>query len=255
MAPFLLFRQRYSSKSHIYIVKYAPIFLLLISLLGCATHPKQADQISSTDEAIKALSAQPCCAELKDLRALPLSKVGEDFDFQIAPPDRPLMSARGRAYARMLTLPDDHKAYHFMISSYSSKVRNFRQIYAPVVLVLNEDYSLSRKSDLQTLRVDVENPMWQERERITLFVKVDRSTRPKEKYLVVTTDPAVYGKFLDLRSTPGPQGTPLYYVTRVTPEPSSKFLPDPIQVGPEGVLRITNLSSAMRKPFDYWIMF
>ena len=29
----------------------------------------------------------------------------------------------------------------------------------------------------------------------------------------------------------------------------------PIKVGPEGVLRITNLSSTMKKPFEHWITF
>lgn len=236
------------------IAKSAPIILLLASLLGCASHPQQASHVSFIEEATKALSTQPCCAAMKDLRTLPLTKVGEDFNFQLLPPDKPLSNALGRAYARVLPLPDDHKTYHFVIESYSSKVGSFKQVFAPVVLVLNDDYSVSRKSELQMLRVDVERPMWQERERITLFVKVDRATRPREKYVVVTTAPEAYGKFLDLRRIPTPN-SPLYYVTRVTVAPSSNFLPDPIQAGPEGVLRITNLSSTMKKPFDHWIMF
>ena len=239
---------------HFNILKYAPIILLLISLAGCATHPQPAAHVSSTGQAVETLSIQPCCVALKDIRSLPITPVGENFDFQLGPPDKPFASPQGRSYARVLTLPDDGKTYHFVIESYSSKVGGVRQIFAPIVMVLNNDYSISRTSNLQILRVGVENPIWKERERVTLFVKVDRDTKPKEKFVVITTDPEAYGNFFELLRIRTPN-SPLYYVGRLTNEPSTEFLPDPIQVSPEGVLRITNLSSFMKKPFDHWILF
>ncbi|MBT0963448.1 hypothetical protein [Denitromonas iodatirespirans] len=234
-------------------MKYTSI-LFIVLLVGCATHPRQTGHVVSTEEAVAHLHAQTCCADIRDLPTLPINEVGASFDFKVTATGKPIGISKGAAYGRLLTLPEDGRTYHFKIESFSSKIENRRQLFAPIVVVLNDDYSVSRVSSMPMLRVDDENPIWQEREHVTLFVKVNRKTRPHERRILITTDPGAYGKYLALRRIQGPEG-PIYYVTKLTAEPTSTLLPHPIQASPEGELRLTNLSSVMSKPFDHWIMF
>jgi hypothetical protein len=233
---------------------------LFISLINTACQsPQIVKGEARTVEAAKAsLLNVDCCRVLSQISSLPSGGVGAEHDILLSASKERLRSPVGTGYYAAIQVPDALEQYHFEVQTFSSPTSNGRAIPIPIVLVLNDDFSLSRYSTVSMAAYRRAHPLglWGERERLVIFVRVDRLRNPKERYIVITTPENTYGNSVSFSSEigGGVSVVPLGSTIAVYSSSAEKIGATLIS-SPEGELRITNRSSLISKPFDRFVLF
>ena len=232
---------------------------LLVLLLGACQSPKAVKEAAgSVDVVLSNLQSVPCCIALDQISASPAGTVGTEIDAWLGSTKQRLRTPLGTGYYVAVKVPDAAQQYHFEVQSFSSPATGGAVIPVPIVLVLNNDFTISRRSTVDMLKYWRAHPLglWGERERLSVFVRVDRVANPAEQYVVVTTPEETHGTPVAFSNEVGGgiSVVPLGSATAIYASPSQRFRAR-LMSSPEGEVRITNRSSLMSKPFDHLLRF
>ena len=217
-------------------------------LLGaCASKQPMARTDFTSDQAMTQFRSADCCQSLSQIVATPL-----EAEISIPPAsNRSLLnSPAGKGFYGAFALPDDDKTYYFRVESLVLRsAESSGHVVAPFVLILNQDFSISRASSPSMLTYHPENKFYGERESLYLFVKVDRKLRPTEKYVVVTTFEQLVGRDLDFTAVSGGgvMVMPLGKAIAVAPAPTIQRSAT-LRSSPIGQTRLIYLASKWDQP-------
>lgn len=170
-------------------------------IAACETPPSTVLDDSSYRHAEALFRTAPCCAVPENMIRSPLQA---EWDFLLSESGSLLMSSVGKGYYKAVELPEDRKTYYFQIDSFATGEGTDKQMAVPIVLVLNDDFSVSRASHPDMLDYRAPSRFWRVRESYQLFVRVDRASRPRERYVVLTTAEKLIGRRFKFRARSGP---------------------------------------------------
>lgn len=240
------------------LIRFAGPLILLLMLGACASPKAVKEEARSVDVALADLQSVPCCVALEQISASPAGTAGDEIDGWFGSTKQRLRTPLGTGYYLAVKLPDALQQYHFEVESFSSPAVGGAVMPIPVVLVLNDDFTISRRSTVDMLRYWRAHPLglWGERERLSVFVRVDRQVNSRERYVVVTTAAETHGTAVVFNNEMGGRiaVVPLGSSTAIYSLPSQRFGARLVS-SPEGEVRITNRSSFMKKPFDQFVLF
>lgn len=229
-----------------------------LACTSCAAPPTVPINAVSVSVLMDTFRDVPCCIPLQSISADPIKGISESQDVWLGTNKQRIDTPSGTSYYYAIRLPDQFETFHFGVESFAYSAQGTRQIALPIVQVLNEDFTISRRSTVEMLEYWRAHPqgLWGERERLSLFVRVDRKTNPKERYVLITTQESTHGRLVSFTKTTGGGMSviPLGATTAFVRNPVQQIRQELVS-SPEGEIRILNRSSTMTKPFDRYIFF
>lgn len=233
-------------------------FVVSLACTSCAAPPTVPINAVSVGISMNTFQNTPCCIPLHSITADPIKGISEPQDVWFGTNKQRINTPLGASYYYAIRLPDQLETFHFGVESFAYSAEGTRQIAVPIVQVLNEDFTISRWSTIEMLEYWRAHPqgLWGERERLSLFVRVDRKTNPRERYVLITTPERTHGRLVSFTKTMGGgiSVIPLGATTAIVPNPVQQIRQELVS-SPEGEIRILNRSSAMTKPFDRFVYF
>ena len=220
---------------------------ILVFLGGCASSQPPPRTDLSPDQAVTKFQAAVCCHSLAQVVSTPLQP-------EIAIPSAEvatlLNSPAGKGFYGAFSLPEDNLTYYFRVESLVLRSNGWNgHVNAPLVLILNRDFSISRASTFPMLTYHPENKFYGERESLYMFIKVDHEQRPQEKYVVVTSFEKLNGRDIEFTSVIGGGATVIPIGNTVAVSPAAVRLKNAtLRISPMGQVRLIYLASKLNQP-------
>lgn len=233
------------------------IFTLCITILliSCAAPQNTSAPNESIQQRLIAFEAYQCCIELSGA-VIEKFEIGQTKEFLMNETKSKYRSTVGDS-SFFITHAVEQDVSYYTLRSYIEKDPKTGNKFAvaPIILILNDDYSVSRMSKLDQLRY-MSWTVWGQKEHFDIPIKIDKLKHPREKYIAVVTPQETLGQQLQYLSQS--DGS-----TMVLPS-GSGFMAMNVGGGttkveyhssPYGVLQLKHLTSKMEIPFEWAIEF
>ncbi len=233
------------------------LFLLFMALLvSCAAPQNISIPKESFKERLSMFNSYPCCLDL-NLNSFDIERfeTGQVKEFLLNEIPTKYKSTVGRS-PLFITEAVEQDVSYYILRSYIEKdvVTSEKFAVVPIILVLNDDYSISRQSKFEHLR-HMSWTVWGQKEHFDIYLKIDKSKNPREKYIVVVTPEKTLGQKLLYSSQPNgstmviPSGNGLMAMS-VGGAATIEYFSSPY-----GALQLKHITNKLEIPYDWAIEF
>jgi len=224
----------------------------LSMLSACSYSPNMIKEVSSTSLINDFVEVQ-CCVNLENMH---IHAMDTNITFFTLRENEQKLQIGGIAYPySTFKVPNENGEQYLKLTSFFFDQKSEKKVSLPMVLILNEDRSVSRKSNVNML--DYRNQNIYDSENFFLYIKIDKSVNPREEYIVIISDSGAAGQTFDYqeamhRSTvPVIAGNNLIGMMPVD-EGGRRF--DFIAV-PFGNYKLEKVTNPLSKPFKSFVHF
>lgn len=155
---------------------------------SCGYKPQNIKNIESIAEK----SRKECCTPLTDIQTN-FSVKNEMLEFTLNENDKKIMLGNSEYYYYAVEIPNSNEnEQNFRLDTYFFGSDDNKKLSIPTVWILNDDFSVSRKSEAGMLNYAIGN--YAQEESFYIHIRTNADKYPQEKYIVITSDSLSIGK-------------------------------------------------------------
>lgn len=172
------------------------IFIIVVSSYGCTNMPSLEGSDKTYASRNSAYQNTHCCITLKSMKS---KDIGSSHVFSMEENNQKIVMGDTKSNYMSFRLKDSSDPIYYKLRTYNLKTEGSSpplHSYIPTVKILDKNFNTLRSSDPSRLG----KTKWSIKDdaHFWLFIKVDKSLNPNERYLLIHTDENSLGKNFQL---------------------------------------------------------